>query len=190
MKRQKLLDQTHQLTRSALGNKGITPKWPHFHASPEGLLMRQAGLTIQNIRGARQGGFKLPPEKRINNGVAQAYWPKRGGSVFQTSEKVVPTHTFSEPRQRLTVVGVEKGHKEISELLITKGADVNAINSVGDTPLHSAARAGHKDIVELLIAKGADVNAKDNQGRTPLWWANHRGHKKIVELVRKHGAKE
>ena len=32
-----------------------------------------AGLTIQNERGARQGGFKLPPEQRINNGVAKAY---------------------------------------------------------------------------------------------------------------------
>jgi uncharacterized sulfatase len=81
--------------------------WARSNFGSEGLLMRQAGLTIQNIRGARQGGFKLPPEKRINNGVAQAYWPQQGGRVFQATEKVVPTHTFSEPRKRLTVVGVE-----------------------------------------------------------------------------------
>jgi uncharacterized sulfatase len=48
----------------------------------------------------------LPPEKRINNGVAQAYWPRRGGEVFQSKAKSGPTQTFAEPRKRLTVAGV------------------------------------------------------------------------------------
>src|SRR5690554_3056593 len=30
--------------------------------------------------GARQGGFKLPPEERVNNGIAPAQYPKRGGA--------------------------------------------------------------------------------------------------------------
>jgi uncharacterized sulfatase len=80
--------------------------WARSNFGSEGQAMKQAGLTIQNVRGARQGGFKLPPEKRINNGVAKAYWPKRGGSVFHASEKVIPTHTFSEPRKILTIAGV------------------------------------------------------------------------------------
>jgi uncharacterized sulfatase len=81
--------------------------WARSNFGSEGQAMKQAHLTIQNVRGARQGGFKLPPEKRINNGVAKAYWPKRGGSVFHASETVVPTHTFSEPRRKLTVAGVD-----------------------------------------------------------------------------------
>ena len=59
------------------------------------------------------------------------------------------------------------GHKEIAELLITKGADVN-VNVNGTTPLHIAAFNGHKEVAELLIANGADVNAKDEDGMTPL----------------------
>jgi len=51
----------------------------------------------------------------------------------------------------------EKGHKEIAELLIAKGADVNAKND-GRTPLHWAAEKGHKETAELLIAEGAEVN--------------------------------
>jgi len=82
------------------------------------------------------------------------------------------------------------GHKEVAELLITKGADVNAKNADSNTPLHSAIRAGHKDVAELLIAKGADVNARDGDGRTPLWYAKDKGCAEIIELLRKHGAKD
>ena len=80
------------------------------------------------------------------------------------------------------------GHKEIVELLISKGADVNAKNAV-NKPLHMAAERGHKEIVELLIAEGADVNAKENFGPTALDWAIRRTHTETATLLRKHGAK-
>jgi ankyrin repeat protein len=57
--------------------------------------------------------------------------------------------------------------KEISELLIAEGADVNAMDRHGKTPLYTAA-GGHKEVVELLIANGVDVNVKDEDGETPL----------------------
>ena len=67
------------------------------------------------------------------------------------------------------LVAVMNGHKEITELLIAEGADVNAQdNDAGWAPLHAAARKGLKPVVELLIAAGADVNAKDDSNITPL----------------------
>ena len=51
---------------------------------------------------------------------------------------------------------------------LAAGADVNAKNDGGFTPLHAAALNGHKEIAELLIEKGANLNAKDRRGRTPL----------------------
>lgn len=54
------------------------------------------------------------------------------------------------------------GSKDVVEFLIANGADVNAKDPVGQTPLHFAARRGDKDVAELLIDKGADVNAKDS----------------------------
>ena len=54
---------------------------------------------------------------------------------------------------------------EIVELLINKGADVNAKDEYDDTPLHLSI---NRNIYELLIAKGADVNAKNCSGCTPL----------------------
>jgi len=76
---------------------------------------------------------------------------------------------------------------------LDKGANVNAKDKNGATPLHRAAWFGHKEIVELLIAKGADVNAKDdsqssNYVGTPLNCAAWKGHKEIAELLIDNGA--
>ena len=79
----------------------------------------------------------------------------------------------------------QKGHKEITELLIAKGADVNAKEEDGWTPLHYAVYEGYKEIAELLIAKGADVNAKEEDGWTPLHDA---ATKEIAELLIDNGA--
>ncbi len=74
-------------------------------------------------------------------------------------------------------------HKDIIELLITNGVDVNAKNDAAETPLHLATT---KEIAELLIANGADVNATTNRGTTPLDWA---ANDEIASLIRKHGGK-
>jgi len=87
-------------------------------------------------------------------------------------------------------LGSAAGHGDVVELLIAKGADVNARRNDNRTPLHTACRAGHKDVVELLIAKGADINARDNKDQTPLSLAKEGGHAEIVELLKKHKAKE
>ena len=77
--------------------------------------------------------------------------------------------------------------KEIVELLIAEGADVNAKSRSGHTSLHSAAQGGHKEIAELLIAAGTDVNAKNNNGETPLDKAKYKPE--TADLLRKHGGK-
>ena len=92
-----------------------------------------------------------------------------------------------------------KGHKEVAELLIANGADINAKNLTLRTPLLVAAILGHKEIAELLIANGADVNAKDENGWTPLVYAKFvykrespdakAAKKETADLLRKHGGK-
>jgi ankyrin repeat protein len=78
--------------------------------------------------------------------------------------------------------------KEMVELLLAKGADINT----GKWPaLHSALDAGRFDIVDLLLAKGADVNIRDDKGHTPLHIAASYAASrfpKIVELLISNGA--
>jgi cytohesin len=87
------------------------------------------------------------------------------------------------------IAAAKKGNIEAVKQHLAAGADVNAKNKWGGTPLFLAAWKGHKEIAELLIAEGADVNAKDDKGRTPLDLAIDFKRIKTADLLRKHGGK-
>jgi ankyrin repeat protein len=74
-----------------------------------------------------------------------------------------------------------RDHKEIAELLIAKGADVNAKNRNGSTPLHNAAIGGHNETVKLLLANGAGLYTKNKLGKTPQDYANGKT-KEIIQI--------
>jgi ankyrin repeat protein len=59
-------------------------------------------------------------------------------------------------------------NSKTAELLIEKGASVNALTTSNVTPLHWAAQRGNSKTAELLIEKGASVNALTTDNETPL----------------------
>jgi ankyrin repeat protein len=60
-------------------------------------------------------------------------------------------HRARPPAERLAVV----------KLLVEKGADVNAADGYGITPLMVASNLGDLEVVKYLVSKGADLNAHD-----------------------------
>lgn len=82
-----------------------------------------------------------------------------------------------------------RGRREIAEMLVARGADVNAGDG-GNTALHGAATFGRLEMVEWLLAHGARANAKDYNGRTPTRVALDAGHAAVADLLRRHGGTE
>lgn len=77
-----------------------------------------------------------------------------------------------------------RGHAEIVRLLLENGAELEAQDYLGRTPLHAAHR--HPSTVQLLLEAGANVNARDSFGATAL----HMGIRipETIELLINSGA--
>jgi ankyrin repeat protein len=77
---------------------------------------------------------------------------------------------------------------ELVQLLLKAGADVNAANSFGITPLLQAARYGDAATMTVLLKAGADIKKAEREGETPLMAAARAGGVAAVKLLVEHGA--
>ncbi len=79
---------------------------------------------------------------------------------------------------------VKANNYDSVKILIEKGADVNAKDNKGLTPLMYAAEYDTKGtIINLLLENGADFNAKDNDGKTALEYASNNPNHDIKKLL-------
>ncbi len=72
--------------------------------------------------------------------------------------------------------------------LIGKGANVNRLTNLGESPLTTAAGAGCMEMMQLLIEHGAKLNRADSEGATPLMSAAERNQAAAVKFLLAHGA--
>lgn len=75
------------------------------------------------------------------------------------------------------------------EQALARGADVNAGNNLGLTPLMMAAYHGKNDMVKALVSYGADVHAVDKSGVTAAKLAESAHHAEIVRMLVPAGVK-
>ncbi|KAL5331136.1 hypothetical protein ACEPPN_000665 [Leptodophora sp. 'Broadleaf-Isolate-01'] len=77
----------------------------------------------------------------------------------------------------------------VVRLLLEQGAELEAKDSFGRTPLSRAAENGHEAVVRLLLEQGAELEAKDSRFKlTPLSRAAGNGHEAVVRLLLEQGA--
>jgi ankyrin repeat protein len=72
--------------------------------------------------------------------------------------------------------------------LIDRGADIDARDPEGRTPLMVAIAAMSHEVTAALLARGADPMARDGNGDTPLHFAALAGRIEPVTLLLSHGA--
>ncbi|MEP6664773.1 MAG: ankyrin repeat domain-containing protein, partial [Verrucomicrobiota bacterium] len=83
--------------------------------------------------------------------------------------------------------------EQIAETLLESGANPNATNDAGETPLYLAIGRGAQNIAKGLLANKADPNIQTKTGDTPLGLAkrfNSPTREEIVALLLKYGANE
>ena len=86
----------------------------------------------------------------------------------------------------------DKADIKFISFLIKQGADVNAPNALGDTPLIQAARyAQDEKLINLLLENKADINSQNKQGFTPLLTAaaTNKNPQITLALLKKAGSK-
>jgi ankyrin repeat protein len=69
------------------------------------------------------------------------------------------------------MLAAREGHLELARMLVSGGADVNAVAGDGKTALALAIFNGNYDLASLLVDSKADVNRADAQRFTPLFYA-------------------
>lgn len=94
--------------------------------------------------------------------------------------------TYGQPHLTRHIVNVTR---RIAAELVDAGADPNAVDRVGKTPLHFAALGGLVGMMRPLLEAGADPNAVDKlHGHTPLHSCGTHGHVHAAKLLLEFGA--
>jgi ankyrin repeat protein len=77
------------------------------------------------------------------------------------------------------------GYHRICNILIDAGADMNASDHAGNTPLHLAARGygEQKPVIETLIQRGAKIDAKNDDGFTPAMLAKDSANSECFKVL-------
>jgi ankyrin repeat domain-containing protein 50 len=116
---------------------------------------------------------KLLLEKKSSDGIPFRRYISRKDSYGRTPLFWAATH----------------GHRDVVELLLEHGAQINTRDRSHLTPLHIAVTGQHKEVVALLLSRSARIEDKASYDETPLMRAIQANSKDIVTLLLEHGAR-
>jgi ankyrin repeat protein len=155
-------------------------------------------FLAEALLGAAEGGHELlvqillekgaHPAAADNTGSTALHWAAWGGHaeignlMYDEKDDVGNSDGQGEDlasRMRLT----SPCHESVMCMLLEGGADINAQNSQGCTPLHWVSGAGSVPIVKFLLDKGTNINIVDNSGRTAIDRARETGDDRLIRLL-------
>jgi hypothetical protein len=156
--------------------------------------LRSKGVSSRKLSDARGtpallslASLSVPgsPRQSAYQDMAQIYLKTFPGSLYERDQAYVGDG-------RLPIHGAAAvGNHALLRILLRAGADPNARNATGETPLHLSARHGHLEGVRELIDCGARVNEQTRYTHaTPLMYAAELGRKQVIRVLLASGAKK
>jgi len=136
----------------------------------------ERGRNVNSRDVFNSGATPLIAAVKSNNLGIALYLLDQGANVHADVEGHTSLHSAA-----------KRGFAQISNLLIKRGAKVDAENLYGQTPLMTAAAFGHIDVIDLLLTNHADLNLRDVQGLSPYLAACESGKIEAVEFILKKG---
>jgi Ankyrin repeats (3 copies) len=82
---------------------------------------------------------------------------------------------------------VNIGDAKAIEAMMADGADVNARNESGQTPIIHAIIAGQYHLLSVLLKAGANPSQRDNTGLNAIDWAERKGRSDLAQSLSQHG---
>ena len=82
-------------------------------------------------------------------------------------------------------MAARRGNVDVAEALLDCGADMEARDSKGETPLRRAVNCGKTEVAALLLRRGADLRSRGSRGVTPLEAARTAAMKTLLESYRR-----
>ena len=130
---------------------------------------------VGGVGGARRRGAGADRRRRGREGTVPLRGPRqrprlRGAHTARGRAEAKPAE-FASGWLTPLMVAAREGNVEVARLLVSAGADVNAVAGDGKTALAMAIFNGNYDFASLLVDSRADVNKADAQRFTPLFWA-------------------
>jgi uncharacterized protein len=167
-------------TGQALVRDFILAELTHQHADLDIFEAAATGNT------ARLSAILSTDPQAVNSFSTDGWTPLHLAAAFGTPEavqlllqhsaKVDAVSKNPQANQPLHAALALSRNPETIQLLLNAGADPDALQTGGFSPIFSAATANRRDLAELLIAHGAHAHLRSDQNKTPAEFARERGH--------------
>jgi ankyrin repeat protein len=138
-----------------------------------GIVVSLVGCAVQNT------DQELRDAARTGTLEDVKYWLSRGAD---DNAKELAGIAGSTPLHE----AAGRGDGAMVSLLIAEGADINATDDSGHTPLF---RAGNEETLRLLLDAGAELNAQGPNSEKVIEWAETNGFGWKSQILREHVAK-
>lgn len=136
----------------------------------------------------------VDPRKATQSGFTalhcDAEWAMSGGIIAELVRSGLPVDVKQEDGRTPLFRTILFDRKTNADVLLSLGANVNAVDNYGNTVLHKIAQEGDRkaEMATFMISRGANVNAVSFYGETPLHKAAFFGNSQIALILLQNGA--